>query len=384
MIIFRDRCEPLLEWEATASELEPVIIQIIADIYIELQHLQSVFFSSAPSPPLHHNMPPAAGTVQWSRSLNQRVSVLKARLDVLPVRLKGEREVLLACELAAELTRLHEQLEERVCREWAEGVQALALPKLERPLLLRVSQDVGGNASTRGDSEEVAREYHSHRDLDGLHKVASKAAVLLPRGCERLVVNFDQDLVRLLREVKYLLELEVEVPEAAMEIYKQSSLFRTQTSNLDMIVNRYNWVLDNSLEVEMPLIKDILFAVDKHLDIGTTTLCWSDPAGIAEFVTRSFVAVKELTTALELLHHNTQLIAESVTRLSPKEQMLQAQPDASLEFDGLQEAHLEAQEELVAAVDEENGRIGAIVSTIHGAVQDIHNKSEAWRRCVHM
>ena len=42
--------------------------------------------------------------------------------------------------------------------------------------------------------------------------------------------------------------LRLEVPETAMSIYKQAETFRTQTGHLDMIVNKYNWCLDNALD----------------------------------------------------------------------------------------------------------------------------------------
>lgn len=58
-----------------------------------------------------------------------------------------------------------------------------------------------------------------------------------------LSVNFDPALVRLLREVKYFLLLELDVPESALTIYKRAEMFRQQTGNLDLIVNLYNGMM---------------------------------------------------------------------------------------------------------------------------------------------
>ena len=88
---------------------------------------------------------------------------------------------------------------------------------------------------------------------------------LLRRDAETdlLVVNFDPDLVRLLREVKYFLLLKLPVPESASQIYKKAEVFRTQTGNLDLIVNVYNTMLTSLLPVEKPLVAQYITKINK-------------------------------------------------------------------------------------------------------------------------
>lgn len=57
-----------------------------------------------------------------------------------------------------------------------------------------------------------------------------------------LQVNFDPELVRLLRETKYFLLLKVEVPESASAIFQHSDTFRQHISSLDLICSIYNKV----------------------------------------------------------------------------------------------------------------------------------------------
>jgi dynein heavy chain len=73
-----------------------------------------------------------------------------------------------------------------------------------------------------------------------------------PEGFLR--VNFDPVLVRLLREVKYLQLLDHKVPEKAAILYKKVNIYRSQTGNLDIIVNMYNEILSTLLPVEKPLL----------------------------------------------------------------------------------------------------------------------------------
>jgi len=53
-------------------------------------------------------------------------------------------------------------------------------------------------------------------------------------------VNFDPALVRLLRETKYFLLAELQVPESALAIYAQVETFRVWTQKLDMVVMKHN------------------------------------------------------------------------------------------------------------------------------------------------
>jgi len=56
-----------------------------------------------------------------------------------------------------------------------------------------------------------------------------------PFGEGLVRVNFDPILVRLLREVKYLLLLNIEIPERASLLYKKVDTYRQQTGNLEII-----------------------------------------------------------------------------------------------------------------------------------------------------
>lgn len=80
----------------------------------------------------------------------------------------------------------------------------------------------------------------------------SEETEIAPEGFMR--VNFDPVLVRLLREVKYLQLIDIEVPERANALYAKVNVYRTQTGNLELTVNMFNEVLSTLLPVEKPLL----------------------------------------------------------------------------------------------------------------------------------
>ena len=90
----------------------------------------------------------------------------------------------------------------------------------------------------------------------------------------RLDVNFDPDLVRLLRETKYFLLLKCEVPESALLIFQSADQYRSQISSLDLICTIWNKIQATILAVEKPLVQQKLEAVEVALKRGMEEMNW--------------------------------------------------------------------------------------------------------------
>ena len=110
--------------------------------------------------------------------------------------------------------------------------------------------------------EEIV-EAHTEEKLDQFLLTRDEP---LTEGADGLLnVNFDPLLVRLLREVKYLLLLDHSVPEKAAKLYEKVDIYRTQSGNLDLIVGMYNNILTTILPVEMPLLKSRIEKINRVL-----------------------------------------------------------------------------------------------------------------------
>ena len=96
-------------------------------------------------------------------------------------------------------------------------------------------------------------------------------------------VNFDPILKALLREVKYILVLDLDVPPTAQNLYTRVDIYRHQTGNLELIVEMYNDMLATLLPVEKPLLADRIEAMSKALQPGVNTLRWNSE-GINPFI----------------------------------------------------------------------------------------------------
>ena len=126
--------------------------------------------------------------------------------------------------------------EDKTYTEWTEGVDVIAKTNLERPLLVR----------------------DSHTEL--------------------LTVNFNPQLVALLREVKYL-EMQKEanrvIPEKAAAVFEQNETYRKYLQNLDVTVHLYNSVRETILDVEYPLVEGQLNDMDVQLNRAISELNWT-------------------------------------------------------------------------------------------------------------
>ncbi len=76
-------------------------------------------------------------------------------------------------------------------------------------------------------------------------------------------VNFDPILVRLLREVKYLKQLNATVPETAEKMFEKADTYRRQVVSLELIIQNYNKIITCLNDVEEPLVKKRIVKMDE-------------------------------------------------------------------------------------------------------------------------
>jgi dynein heavy chain, axonemal len=120
-----------------------------------------------------------------------------------------------------------------------------------------------------------------------------------------LRVNFDPKLVKLLRETKYFMLLDANVPASARKIYERNETLRQQTGNLDLIVGTFNNILRTLLPVERPLVAEKIEKIEEMLQKAITTLNWNSHK-INDYLAEVMTAVKELDTILNYLKNSVE------------------------------------------------------------------------------
>ena len=259
-----DSFEGLLERPIIQDELEKKHIALVQAYGADLKQVQELFLTERESPPIPNNFPPIAGALTWCRGLKERIQEPMAKLKQLNKTIMQREEAKEVVKVYSTIISSLTDYEHQKIEEWGSDVERSSQAKLKLPILAR-----GANKS-------------DHREI-------SKSL---------LSVNFDPALVRLLREVKYFLLLNLDVPDSALLIFKKGETYRRQTGNLDLIVNMYNQMMVELLPVEAPLLRKHLAKIDAIMQPGLRDMNWKSQT-INDFIEDSNGVVK---AAYDLLY----------------------------------------------------------------------------------
>jgi dynein heavy chain len=218
--------------------------------------------------PIYQNLPPVAGAIYWVRSYRQRI-----------------------CEPMSKIVFYNRSLKE-VPEEFKE------VDKHYKSLLLTF--------------EQYEKTRYESWDKSSVDVAKDKLKMRLLRRQEKtglLKVNFDPALVRLLREVRFFLIFDIDVPEAADVMFAKSKRYRSWVNSLDHIVQMYNSVLTELLPVEEPLLDDRITKMDTVLSPGLTELKWSSEDLIPDFIEATMKVVSDVAGVVDVMKGNLRNIS---------------------------------------------------------------------------
>jgi dynein heavy chain len=259
----------LLNRSTMRDEMEGRYISLFKEYVDDLQVVREIFLGFKDNPPQDTTryLPPFAAKLTWCRSLLARIQLPMQKFQQLDNEILDREEAKEAQKVQTYLISSLQTYETNSVNEWSVSVEQVSVQKLCLPLLER-------NTSTR-----------------------------------HIMTNFDPALVWMLREVKYLTQLQVSVPPAALEVFQSCETFRRWVGNLDIIVNLYNFVLNELLPVEKPLIAPYLMKVDKCIRVGVEDMNWKS-VGIDTFITNALDNVRSMHDILMIMKNNLSSIEE--------------------------------------------------------------------------
>ncbi|GAX83887.1 hypothetical protein CEUSTIGMA_g11312.t1, partial [Chlamydomonas eustigma] len=259
--------EGLLDREVIAVDLEKKNADLLVTYAADLKDVQDLFHTYRDRPVVARNSAPHSGAAAWVRGLKERIEEPMSKLV-------SAAKSAMDSDLGREIQKTYDNLimamdeyENKAFSVWSEQVALTSDEKLNQPLLVTLDGPAG------------------------------------PGGAPRLGVNFDPDLVRLLRETKYFLLLKFEVPESALLIFQNSDQFRMLISSLELICSIYNRIQSSILPVEAPLVQQKLEAVELALKRGQEDLNWRSE-GIDVYIRESMELVKDVDMILTTIKDN--------------------------------------------------------------------------------
>jgi dynein heavy chain len=136
--------------------------------------------------------------------------------------------------------------------------------------------------------------------------------LLRDAGSRMLSINFDPQLVAVLREVKYLEReehLSSDLPEDAAAIYARNETFRQFLGNLGIAVAEYNRIQTTLMDVEAPLIIRELNELDISIEKAVCELNWNSE-GVMEYCLDLSTKTNDLSQRLQDSKQNVSKITE--------------------------------------------------------------------------
>jgi len=273
-----DSFEGLLKRPIIQDELEKKHIALLELYKGDLKTVQSIFLEGKAlvdrqdeRAPISCNLPPVSGALNWTAGLLERIKEPMDRLSGLSQTIQDREEYKDVQKLYASICRALKEFEDSKIKQWEQLVEAETEVKLDQFLLVQEEPNEEGESLLR--------------------------------------VNFDPVLTRLLREVKYLLLLGIDVPEKASSLYEKVDTYRSQSGNLDIIVGMYNDILTKLLPVEKPLLAKKIETINRILQPGIDKLKWNTPE-IEPFIKEAMVTVRETDELVKKMKSNVEKMRE--------------------------------------------------------------------------
>ncbi|XP_069077648.1 dynein axonemal heavy chain 11-like [Pleurodeles waltl] len=183
---------------------------------------------------LHKNMPFTAGNLKWSQELRDRILGQRTSFKHVNHQALQTDEASLVFQKCDELLQLLDKHDNEIYTAWANNLNFLCESHLNQPIL-------------RGDEHGFFE------------------------------VNFNHQLLAVLREVKYLEMLKhTEIPEVAMVLYSKREMLHKHIGNLNLISKAYNRLKITLLQVEEKLIEQELQSIHVQLLPALDTLTWQN------------------------------------------------------------------------------------------------------------
>jgi dynein heavy chain len=224
--------EAVLDREALKNELQDKYAAIFQYYGEELESVQDVYDREKFNPPVPRNVSPVTGKVLWSRHLLTRV-------EGPMIRFQSCKNLLGSKEDSRRIIRVYNKIAKTLIQYETMWVGAWCL------------------------SIDSCR--------DGLH---ATLLVRHPDNADYLCVNFDREIIALIREVKALQRLGIDIPESAQSILAQESKFKLYFERLSLFVQEYNALICRPT----PTIKALMAAHFEELERivrpGMVALTW--------------------------------------------------------------------------------------------------------------
>ncbi|CUG94316.1 dynein heavy chain, putative, partial [Bodo saltans] len=250
--------QTILQTETFKSDLDSKYMVIFHNYGLELENDQKIYERHKADPPMVRNITPVAGAITWARQLLRHI---KGPMD----KFKANDTVMGNPKESKKIIRTYNKV-------------SIALIEFEAIWV-----------------DAWKRSIESSK--------AGMNATLLVRHEGRLYVNFDIEILQLIKETRAILRMgEINVPQSAKMVLMQEHKLKTFFNELTFLVKEYERVVGRSgdersvskiIAITRAIMQPNLDALDAVIRPGETTLTWTS-MNIDTYIARVHKAIQDL------------------------------------------------------------------------------------------
>jgi len=311
--------QSILHRESLRQDLDSKFTVIFNNYGLELTSVQETYEHFKHNPPCTRNMPPVAGNIMWARHLLRRIEEPMENFHGNSTVLKSkESKKIIKTYNKVARTLVH--FEYLWYDAWVKSVDA-AKAGLQATLIIR-------------------------------HPETGK-----------LYVNFDREILQLIREAKCLARIGVTVPESAQIVLLQEEKFKTYYNELKYALDEYERVTSLIVPIVAKLLKPHLQTLELKLRPGMITLTWTS-MNIESYKMHIHVGLQRLEELINKINDIVENRVEKNLKIISRLNLVDLPKDRSMTLDdfvSMQEAHVHGRSEFLKAKNTE----------IENAVEDL-------------
>jgi len=221
----------ILQRETLRADLDSKLNVIFQNYAQELHEVQELYEKHKHSPPFTRNMPPVAGNITWSRHLLKRIEEPMKKFEANQSVL-GTQDAKKIIAIYNKVARMLVAFEYLWYQAWVQSTEQ-SKAGLQATLIIRHPQD------------------------------------------NKLYVNFDQQIMQLIREAKCLDRMSIEIPADAKIVLLQEAKFKEYFSELKYSLVEYDRVISAVIPVTAMLLRPQFNDMEFILRPGMINLTWT-------------------------------------------------------------------------------------------------------------
>jgi len=312
------------------ADLESKYTVIFHNYGLDLETVQKIYDTQKHSPPMVRNAAPVSGNIIWARQLLRRIEepMKKFKQNKNIMTTKESKKIIRTYNKVARALIEFETLWHHA---WCKSIEA-AKSGLQATLIVR-------------------------------HPRTGK-----------LFVNFDREILQLVRETKCLQRIGIEVPESAKMVLLQEDKFKSYYNQLTFVLKEYDRVLQRIIPVIKPLLKPHLEDLNGKLQPGMLVLTWQS-MNIDGYLHRIHLGLQKLDELVSKVNDIIENRIESNIKLISKTSFVDLPDNETFtleQFVGLQEKVTKRKTKFIEAKNVEVERaVSDLITSVQNTTLDV-------------